>query len=110
MRPETLSELCGRYDIERPADTRGEKFNNFGGFNQVYWAACHCIRTQDDLARLILEVAEDAALQGAWWIEPAYDADRYSSLRNGDPYQLFQTQEEGWRVGPRALELDSCRP
>ena len=107
MRPETLSELCGRYDIERPADTRGEKFNNFGGFNQVYWAACHCIRTQDDLARLILEVAEDAALQGAWWIEPAYDADRYSSLRNGDPYQLFQTQEEGWRFALAAAETAS---
>ncbi|MBT3910415.1 MAG: adenosine deaminase family protein [Rhodospirillaceae bacterium] len=107
MRPETLTELCERYHIARPADTRGKIFNNFGGFNQVYWAACHCVRTQDDLARLIHEVAEDAALQGAWWIEPAFDADRFSTLRHGDPHQLFPTQEEGWRFALAAAESAS---
>ena len=47
MRPETLAELCERYRIARPVDTRGKIFDNFCGFNQVYWAACHCIRTQE---------------------------------------------------------------
>jgi adenosine deaminase len=104
MRPETLTELCERYRIARPEDTRGKRFANFGGFNQVYWAACHCIRTQEDLARLILEVAEDAASQGAWWIEPAFDAERFSTLRKGSPYQLFKTQEEGWLFALAAAE------
>ncbi len=96
MRPSTLSELCQRYGIEEPQDTRGIRFNNFGGFVKTYWAACASVQTHDDLARLILEVAEDAAAHGARWVEPAFDAERYSTLREGSPHQLFQTQEEGW--------------
>ncbi len=104
MRPETLDELCERYGIERPEDTRGVRFDNFGGFVETFWAASDCIRTHDDLARLILEVAEDAAAHGAWWIEPAFDAERYSTHREGSPYQLFRTQEEGWRFALKAAE------
>lgn len=104
MRPETLDELCARYGIARPADTRGVRFDNFGGFVDTFWAASNCIRTHDDLARLILEVAEDAAAHGAWWIEPAFDAERYSTHREGSPYQLFRNQEEGWQFALKAAE------
>ena len=104
MRPSTLAELCARYGIEQPEDTRGRRFDNFGGFVKMYWAACECVRTRADLARLILEVAEDAAAHGAWWIEPAFDAERYSTLREGSPYQLFTTQEEGWLFALEAAE------
>lgn len=96
MRPETLDELCERYALQRPQDTRGKRFANFGGFNDLYWAATECIRTRDDLARVVHEVAEDAASQGVWWMEPAFDAERYSTLREGHPFRLFETQEEGW--------------
>lgn len=104
MRPATLDELCERYDIGRPEDTRGVRFDNFGGFVNMFWAASDCVRTRDDLARLILEVAQDAAEHGAWWIEPAFDAERYSTHREGSPYQLFQTQEEGWQFALQAAE------
>jgi adenosine deaminase len=97
MRRETLLDLCDRYDITPPADTRGQRFDNFGGFNQLYWAACECIRSRGDLARLVLEVAEDAAAQGAIWIEPAFDAVRYSVLRQDSLHRLFENQEVGWR-------------
>jgi adenosine deaminase len=96
MRPATLAELCARHGVPPPADTRGRRFANFGAFLEVFWAACDGIRTRVDLARLILEVAEDAAADGAWWIEPAFDAARYSTLRAGRPDRLFATQEEGW--------------
>jgi adenosine deaminase len=96
MRPTTLAELCARQGALPPADTRGRKFADFGAFLEVFWAACDGIRTRDDLARLILEVAEDAAADGAWWIEPAFDAARYSTLRAGGPHRLFAAQEEGW--------------
>ena len=96
MRPTTLDELCERYGVARPADTRGKRFSNFLGFNKTYWAATECLRSRDDLARLVLEVAEDARDHGATWIEPAFDTERYSSLRAGSPYQLFGSQEEGW--------------
>ncbi len=107
MRPATLDELCQRYGVTRPPDTRGQVFENFGGFNQVYWAASHCVRSRDDLARLILEVAEDAAEQGVWWIEPSFDADRYSDLREGEPHRVFDTQEEGWLFALEAAQAAS---
>ena len=107
MRPATLDDLCTRAGIERPADTRGQRFPHFGGFNAIYWAACHCIRTRGDLARLILEVAEDAAAQGVWWIEPAFDADRYCALREGSPHRLFDSQAEGWHFAIDAAAVAS---
>ena len=110
MRPATLDELCQRYGVTRPPDTRGQVFENFGGFNQVYWAASHCVRSRDDLARLILEVAEDAAEQGVWWIEPSFDADRYSDLREGEPHRVFDTQEEGWLFALEAAHDHGRQP
>ena len=96
MRPKTLDELCERYALKRPQDTRGKRFANFGGFNDLYWAATECIRTRGDLARVVHEVAQDAASQGVWWMEPAFDTERYSTLREGSPFRLFETQKEGW--------------
>ena len=97
MRPGTLDELCERYALRRPQDTRGKRFANFGGFNDLYWAATACIRTRNDLARVVHEVAQDAASHGVWWIEPAFDTERYSSLREKSPFRLFETQQEGWQ-------------
>ncbi len=107
MRASTLTELCTRYGIERPPDTAGRKFDNFGGFLTIYWAACNSVRTREDLFRLILEVAEDAAAEGVWWIEAAFDAARYSTLRADSPFQLFKTQEEGWLFALEAAEQAS---
>lgn len=104
MRSSTLTELCQRYGIKQPPDTRGKRFNNFGGFVDLYWAACHCIRSRDDLARLIREVAEDAAADGALWIEPAFDAERYSTLRDERSYRLFRSQEECWLFALQAAQ------
>ena len=107
MRPSTLSEFCSAYGIKRPADTRGKSFDNFGGFVEMYWAACNSVRSRDDLARLILEVAEDAQAQGVWWLEVAFDTARYGILREGSPDRLFETQEEGWRFAVDAARRAS---
>jgi adenosine deaminase len=107
MRPATLAELCARHGLAPPAATRGHKFAHFGAFLEVFWAACDGIRSRDDLARLILEVAEDAAADGAWWIEPAFDAARYSTLRAGRPHRLFETQDEGWLFALEAAQAAS---
>jgi len=107
MRPATLAELCARHGALPPVDTRGRRFTDFGAFLEVFWAACDGIRTRDDLARLIFEVAEDAAADGAWWIEPAFDAARYSTLRAGRVDRLFETQEEGWLFALEAAQAAS---
>ena len=50
----------------------------------------------------------DAAAEGVWWIEPAFDADRYSDARpDARGYQLFDTQEEGWAFTLAAAEAAS---
>ena len=104
MRPATLTEFCERYKIKRPSDTRGKQFSNFAAFNEVYRAASDSIRTRQDLARVIQEVAEDAAMDGATWIEPAFDADRYTILRADKSLRLFETPCEGW-----LFALDAAR-
>jgi adenosine deaminase len=71
MRPATLTELCKKHSVERPGDTRGVQFENFGGFVSTYIAACECLQDEDDIYRLVREVAEDAATSGALWIEMA---------------------------------------
>eukprot|EP00933_Yihiella_yeosuensis_P041147 TRINITY_DN35579_c0_g1_i1.p1 TRINITY_DN35579_c0_g1~~TRINITY_DN35579_c0_g1_i1.p1 ORF type:complete len:361 (-),score=84.81 TRINITY_DN35579_c0_g1_i1:315-1397(-) len=84
MRPETLTELCKKYDLERPADTGGQQFDDFGPFAACYMAVCECLREEADLFRLVREVAEDAAKSGAIWIEVGLSlvlyADRFGGL------------------------------
>jgi adenosine deaminase len=66
MRPETLAELADRHGIRVP-DLGA--FETFADFIKVYEAATDCLRTPDDLRRLLRELAEDAADDGAVWVE-----------------------------------------
>jgi adenosine deaminase len=68
MRPETLRDLAGGYGLEVPT-IRG--FGNFSAFSGMYVAACAVLRAPADLSRLVFEVVEDAARDGACWVEPA---------------------------------------
>jgi len=68
MRPTTLSDLCGRYDLQVPSIVR---YGSFTAFAATYLAACACLRTEADLRRLVSEVVEDAAGAGAVWVEPS---------------------------------------
>ncbi len=108
MRRETLEELCQRYDVPVPPDTRGQRFDNFDGFVETYFAACRCLVTRDDLARLVREVAEDAAAHGAWWIEPAFDAERFMVPGPDRRPPLFASQEEGWEFALEAAQAAGC--
>lgn len=83
MRHTTLISLCNKYNIDVPEDTRGKKFDDFGAFASVYIAACECLREESDLNRLVLEVAEDAAVSGARWIEPALSMLSFCAHRFG---------------------------
>jgi len=69
MRPSTLFELCARQGD--PAPTIGTSYSDFADFQKLYVTARGAIRHGDDLVRLVGEVVEDAASDGAVWIEPA---------------------------------------
>ena len=81
MRPETLAELADGYGVPVPP-IRG--FGSFTAFAGMYVAACEVLRTYDDLTRVVREVVEDAARDGAVWIEPSFYVPRYRSRLGPD--------------------------
>ena len=89
MRPETLTELCHKHKVPRPEDTQGKRFANFGGFTQAYSAVCECLRDEEDIFRMVLELGEDLKACGATWAEPAIAMSRYHQ-RFGGPEATLQ--------------------
>ncbi|HWW54330.1 MAG TPA: adenosine deaminase [Acidimicrobiales bacterium] len=69
MRMSTLRELCRRSQIEVPVVSTS--YGSFADFEDTYMAACDVLRSEGDLRRLVAEVVEDAAADGAAWVEPA---------------------------------------
>jgi adenosine deaminase len=69
MRPSTLAEMAEGYGMVVP-ETSG--YGDFPAFSEMYKAAATVIKTADDLARVVSEVVEDAAVDGAVWIEPSF--------------------------------------
>jgi len=70
MRPATLADLAQQHGMEVPP-TRG--YGDFTAFSEMYIAACGVLRRPEDMARLVREVAEDAADDGAVWVEPSFE-------------------------------------
>lgn len=68
MRPATLLDLAAEHGIPAPELVGDGSFATLLG---IYTAACQTLRSADDLARLVREVAEDAAAAGAVWVEPS---------------------------------------
>src|ERR1043166_1728331 len=67
MRPSTLSELAAHYRMPAPVEGDG----SFETFIRLYRSACESLRSPDDLARLLREIAEDGVASGAVWVEPS---------------------------------------
>jgi len=78
MRPSTLYELCQSQGT--PAPTIAARYGSFADFQELYTAARGVIRGLDELVRLVGEVVEDAAADGAVWIEPAVNLSEYKGL------------------------------
>jgi adenosine deaminase len=86
MRPDSLAELAAEAGVEVP-EIRG--FGSFGAFAGMYIAAGSVLTTPDALQRLVREVIEDAAIDGAVWVEPAFYAP-YHRERLGPPEQVVE--------------------
>ncbi len=78
MRRATLDELATGYGVPVPQPRR--RFGTFADFLELYRAAASLVRTFDDLNRLVAEVVEDAAADGAVWIEPAVHLPNHARL------------------------------
>jgi adenosine deaminase len=78
MRPSTLVELCQAQGL--PVPTIGTHYSSFADFQTLYVTARGALRDVDDLVRLVTEVVEDAAADGAVWVEPAVNLVEHRSL------------------------------
>jgi adenosine deaminase len=67
MRPATLRELAGRYGVTIE-DAQGHA-QDWQSFQRRYDAARSCIRTVEDVHRVILEAAQDDVTDGSVWLE-----------------------------------------
>jgi adenosine deaminase len=67
MRPSTMADLLDAAGLPPPPAADG----SFDTFVSIYHHACEGLRSPADLTRLVREVVEDAAADGAVWIEPA---------------------------------------
>jgi adenosine deaminase len=76
MRYQMLSDLARR-NGELPPPPIGRRAT-FDAFKEFYRYAVSVIRKPQDLHRLVHEVAEDAALSGAVWIEPQFNPTNYA--------------------------------
>lgn len=93
MRPSTLHKLCEAQGV--PVPTVAASYGSFADFQELYIAARSVIRSVDILTRLVREVVEDAAADGALWIEPAVNLRGHQSL--GDDDFVCQTLVEAGR-------------
>ncbi|HYD09837.1 MAG TPA: adenosine deaminase [Acidimicrobiales bacterium] len=80
MRPSTLLELGAEHGIDVPDMASATTFTDFIA---LYEAATDVLRRPEDLQRLLRELAEDAAADGAAWVEyfvyPPLWLDRFGS-------------------------------
>ena len=74
MRPSTLAELAREAGVPTPP-TRG--YTSFTEFGLQYRAASALIESEAHLRRVVREVVDDAADDGAVWVEPHFYPPRY---------------------------------
>lgn len=66
MRPETLADLAGKYDL--PVPVIGD-YGSFSAFSSTYELATEVLREPDDWERLADEIVSDGAADGAAYLE-----------------------------------------
>jgi aminodeoxyfutalosine deaminase len=74
IRPATLLEIARRNDVALPVNTvedlhRLYQFTDFAHFIEVWVLTTNCLRTADDLRRVVVEYAAEAAACGAVYLE-----------------------------------------
>jgi adenosine deaminase len=91
MRPATLLELADRDGVHLPeALTSGEPpklratdERGWFRFQRLYDAARSCLRTPDDIHRLVREAAQEDAADGSGWLEIQVDPTSYAPRLGG---------------------------
>lgn len=106
MRPATLADLADRHGIRLPAvlldadplhvpaDERG-----WFRFQRLYDAARACVRSEDDMRRIVAEAVEDDAAEGSGRLEFQVDPTSYAPFVGGLTPALEIVLDEARRAG-----------
>lgn len=82
----TLRELAVRHDIDLPIHDDASlaafyQFRDFAHFIDIYIAACCCLRTPDDFARVTYEIGVEAARQNTRYLEIHFNPEPHHRKR-----------------------------
>ncbi|NAZ80318.1 adenosine deaminase [Kineococcus sp. R8] len=85
MRPTTLVDLAQRNGVRLPSALTGQQMvtlspdeRGWFRFQRLYDAARACVRTAEDMRRIVLEAAADDAAEGSRWLELQVDPTSYA--------------------------------
>jgi adenosine deaminase len=95
MRPATLADLAMEAGVPTPP-IRG--YTSFAEFGLQYRAASALIETEEHLRRVVREVVDDAADDGAVWVEPHFYPPRYAGQLGSAEEVLEIVIDEGQRA------------
>jgi adenosine deaminase len=95
MRPSTLTDLAAAAGVAVPP-VRG--YASFSEFGLQYRNASALIATEADLRRVVREVIDDAADDGALWVEPHFYPPRYTGQLGTADEVLEIVMDEGQRA------------
>jgi len=90
MRPGTLADLADEHGIRLPETLREHHLlrltpdeRGWFRFQRLYDAARACVRSAEDMRRIVLEAAEDDAAEGSTWLELQVDPTSYAPFVGG---------------------------
>jgi adenosine deaminase len=91
MRPSTLLELADKYGVHlpealssgEPPKLRATDERGWFRFQRLYDIARSCLRSEEDLRRLVREAAEEDARDGSGWLEIQVDPTSYAPRLGG---------------------------
>jgi adenosine deaminase len=95
MRATTLAELAAEAGVPTPP-IRG--YTSFTEFGLQYRAASALVRTEEHLRRVVREVVDDAADDGAVWVEPHFYPPRFVGQLGSAEEVLEIVLDEGQRA------------
>ncbi|MEU1309944.1 adenosine deaminase [Streptomyces cinnamoneus] len=91
MRPSTLLELADKYGVHlpealssgEPPQLRATDERGWFRFQRLYDIARSCLRSPEDIRRLVLEAAEEDVRDGSGWLEIQVDPTSYAPRLGG---------------------------
>jgi len=101
VRAQTLREVCERRGLHPPRLPVGERFHSFDAFMEAIAASHDVLSSPEDLRRIVDEIVEDAAADGAVWIEASLWPGLFGGRLGPDRHALTLVLEAGRSAAAR---------